>query len=133
MKREWKKEYSVGIEEIDNQHKKIFEIITRANENLLEEEHKGEQELIIKELFDYADYHFENEEKYFEKFGYSEKGFHIEEHNKYRVKILDFFQQIIREEDVYANMVDFVYSWWIEHILNVDKKYTNNFHEHGLK
>jgi len=132
MKIEWKDEYNLGVKEIDEQHQKFFEILARANDVLLLEKHTAEQEEILKEMFDYADYHFSTEEKYFEEFAYPEKDIHVEVHNKYRGKILDFYKKISAGEDVYAEMIDFIYDWWVGHILNTDRKYINIFQENGL-
>lgn len=132
MRIEWKDEYNLGIKEIDEQHQKFFEILASANDILLLEKHTSDQEKIIKEMFDYADYHFSTEEKYFEKFDYSEKDTHEKEHDEYRRKTLDFHKKISTEKDVYTEMIDFIYGWWVGHILNTDRKYIKNFHNNGL-
>mgnify|MGYP000867218199 FL=1 len=64
---EWKSEFSLGISEIDEQHKKILAIINKLYDLFSNKEHQdiAEIERIIKELADYAVYHFQTEEKYF--------------------------------------------------------------------
>jgi len=129
----WKDTYSIGIKEIDTQHKKFFGILARADDTLLLKKHEGEPEVIIKELFNYADYHFSVEERYFEKFNYPEKDIHVREHAEYRKKTLDFYKQISSGENIYAELIDFIYNWWVGHIMYSDRKYIENFKEHGIR
>ncbi len=133
MSIEWKKEYNLNIKKIDEQHKKFFEILSKADDILLLQKHEKEQEDILKEMFEYADYHFSTEENYFQQFNYPLKDKHIEEHDKYRQKVLDFYAKISNENYIYEEMIDFIGNWWIGHILHTDKKYVDFFNKHNIK
>ena len=57
---EWKERYMLGIEEVDKQHKKLFEIGARAYElTRLDNAYDRYDDImeVLKELFDYAQYH----------------------------------------------------------------------------
>ena len=56
--------------EIDEQHKKILMIINNLSDLFAEKKHQDSDEIskIIKKLADYAIYHFQTEEKYFQDF-----------------------------------------------------------------
>ena len=133
----WQSEYELGIVEIDNQHKKIVEIINRLFEMF--STHKMEDEAgltqILKELSDYADYHFTTEEKYFEAFKYPQAAGHIEMHNNYRTKIGEFKTQFAaaKDEAIFFNLTNFLQDWWIWHINNLDREYAPLFKENGVK
>jgi hemerythrin len=64
---EWRKNYETGIEELDKQHQRLFEIANNAY-GLLKNEYRTDKYddivEIIKELKDYTTYHFTDEEKY---------------------------------------------------------------------
>ncbi|QOY55538.1 hemerythrin family protein [Candidatus Sulfurimonas marisnigri] len=73
----WNNVYSVGIESIDTQHKKLFEIVNRlfAIENT-----SDKTEEIKKILYEFSDYmrtHFDDEEKYMLSIGYPDIKEHI--------------------------------------------------------
>jgi hemerythrin-like metal-binding protein len=131
----WQKEYELGIEEIDNQHKKIVEIINRLFPMSLELTDEEVLKVILTELTDYADYHFATEEKYFKLFNYPEAAGHIEVHNKYRNKIEEFKKEFAaaKTEEVFFNLNNFLKDWWIQHINHLDREYVPLFKEQGLK
>jgi hemerythrin len=131
----WEDKFSVGIKELDEQHKKIIEIINRLSEMKGAGNFSAEDLFkIIQELSDYAQYHFTNEEIYFREFDYPETEAHIREHEEYRLKIksLKDNYSVEQAEQTIADLLGFIDSWWIHHINHADKEYTECFHQHGL-
>ena|SRR3972149_9404054 len=125
----WNKLYSVNVKEIDDQHKKIFEIINRlyhVHKNI----DKGDLEEILNELENYAKYHFSTEEKYFNKFSYSDKENHIKTHEWYIQKIAEFKKRNINT--IMNDLLKFLRDWWLGHVQAVDIKYSDFFNQHGL-
>ncbi|MFC1748799.1 bacteriohemerythrin [Pseudomonadota bacterium] len=139
MKFVWDDKYSVQVELIDEQHKKYFSIVNRIADHL--DLAQADQQLlieIVKEMVDYALYHFETEEKYFLEFSCENCDGHIAEHNKYRSKMKEFLSktEVIMDEDVaqlFEEISVFAIEWFTSHILVEDKKYTQCFNEHGLQ
>ena len=130
---EWKEEYSVGIEEIDDQHQHMVGIINDLFYIINNKEFDKVDE-IYERASQYAKYHFDTEEKYFEEFEYGDTEAHIAQHNKYNEKILEFSKQYNQNDTPMSfQVIDFLEDWWINHIQGVDKKYTECFHDHGLK
>ncbi len=134
MALKWDKIYSVNVKEIDEQHKKIFSIIDRVHcpsgKNI---DDKGVLE-IIKELKDYGNYHLDTEEKYFKELNYPNADAHIDQHNKYRKKILELERDIesLGKEEARIQLSDFLRDWWIRHIQTMDQKYSDFLNENGL-
>lgn len=133
-KLEWNEVYSVGVEEIDNQHKKMFAVINElleAIETNSSEEHLGN---IIESLVQYKMFHFATEEKYFTEFNYEGAQEHINKHQDFnkRLKELEGKFPKYTIEFAYA-LVDFLEDWLIDHLMVMDQKYKKCFHEHGLK
>ena len=131
----WDESYSVGVKELDDQHKKIIEIIDRLY--LLISENKNiETEIpkILSELAEYADRHFSSEEIYFREFDYDKAESHIQIHNEYRERVKEFRHDFEAGKggEVLADLSDFVNGWWVWHINHTDKEYTQCFHDHGL-
>lgn len=130
---EWTEKNSVGVKELDNQHKKIIKIINELYEAMKNDEIDEKIEKIFNELVDYANYHFSTEERYFDLFNYQEKEVHKQQHNDYKKKISSFIKKSSGDKIFLPfELIDFLEDWWIYHINYSDKKYTECFHRHGL-
>jgi hemerythrin len=130
----WKLEYSVGVKEIDNQHKKIFEILGRLHIAIKSKrEHEFLAE-IIQELVNYSVYHFETEEKYFDKFKYEFTEEHKKQHQSFKEEIREIMDTPnLNEEKVTKQLLEFVIKWIKGHVTGADRKYIKCFQENGLK
>jgi hemerythrin-like metal-binding protein len=138
MKMEWKSEYSVKIKEIDDQHKKLFAFINSIDELVGKENIKNEITELVEGLIDYSIYHFNTEEKYFDKFDYIDSDKHKESHDDYKVKVAEFKKKIEDASDsdmtdIAYEILDFLEDWWVEHILHEDMKYAELFIKSGVK
>jgi hemerythrin len=123
----WKDEYRIGIDEIDEQHKKIFDIANEAYELLKNEFYYDKYDRIIElleELKDYAKFHFSFEEDYMLSIKY--KGYFSQKvaHDDFIDKINSFDLNAIDEnQDQYIlEILDFVVDWISQHILVSDKQ-----------
>lgn len=131
----WVPDYSVGVSELDHQHQKLMEIINRLFELYQEKKFSTtEVEPIFKELFDYADYHFGTEERYFQLYNYPHKDEHIDTHNVYRERIKAMKEKYDQshEGEILFEIANFLNDWWIWHINHIDKEYTKYFNANGL-
>jgi hemerythrin len=130
----WKEDYSVNIKEIDDQHKKIIEMLNVLYIAFMKKEHQEKLEKIIVELGNYAVYHFATEEKYFREFKFSGKMEHINEHVRFREKVSLFSEEFQRNNSVLTfSVINFLKDWLNKHILIDDKKYMKCFSENGLR
>ena len=130
---EWKKEYSVKVVEIDEQHQTLIKIIDDLYQSLM----KGNTKEMISQIFDrlnaYAIYHFGTEEKYFKELGYPHAPEHISQHEGYKVQIEKMEKETKEGKLDGFKLLFYLENWWINHILEIDKKYSDFFNEHGLK
>jgi hemerythrin-like metal-binding domain len=135
---EWKNDYSVNVQEIDNQHKRMFEIGEKISDLVLAKDdfdHYDEIINILQELKDYTIYHFDFEEKLMEKYGYPEVDPHKIQHI-FMIKKLQKLQTEDIDRDQKGAVIDliaFVSDWITGHILETDKRYKDFFNEKGLK
>ena len=124
---EWDDKYKLGVEEIDKQHKKLFdlaeEIYNLLKSNLFVDKYNKIIDL-INELRDYTAFHFSEEEKYMESIKYKKLFTHKIEHLKFidTVTKIDL-DKIDENQDAYIlELLDFVTDWIDNHILNTDLK-----------
>jgi hemerythrin len=129
----WDDSFSVKVAEIDLQHKKLFEIINRLNDQIQQSSNKEIITTIIKELEDYADYHFSTEEKYIEEFHCSDTDVHLAAHREYTSRIQKYADQYNTSQSLdLKEILRFLVAWWIGHITQMDHKYVQCFVDHGL-
>lgn len=129
---EWSEKYSVGVKEFDEQHLKMFGIINRFYDAMKNGQDNNNNIAILRELADYGEYHLKNEEKYFNEYAYPDKENHTKIHDSYRSKIEGFLKEA-NDSLVSFAIIDFLEDWWLGHIAQKDKEYTDFFHAKGLK
>ncbi|MFH1631728.1 MAG: hemerythrin family protein [bacterium] len=138
MKFEWKDEYLLGFEEIDEQHQNFFKMADEVNEFV------GEGNLTMDGLLEkltalsnYALYHFETEENYFKKCEYPGAEHHIELHHNYKERMRQLIDDLRGSDDgleeLAGKVVNFAWDWFAGHILNEDRKYIENFKKCGVE
>jgi hemerythrin len=123
---QWKDEFSIGVELIDEQHKHLFEIGNRIYdllENYLYIDKYDKILEIIKELSDYTKYHFKTEEDYMIQVKYPKYLSQKVEHDDFVQKIEEInLRDIDKEQDKHIrDILTFVFDWVLEHILKKDK------------
>ncbi|WP_415902681.1 bacteriohemerythrin [Neptuniibacter sp. QD29_5] len=122
---EWNQGLSVGVEEIDNDHKRLLAIISDLA-NAIEENHEKE---IIGQVFtkleEYVSLHFQREEALIARCGYPDLDEHIQGHQSFIDKIPELKEQLLHADsvevarDVYLFLVD----WLLNHIAVDDMSY----------
>lgn len=126
---QWKDDYMIGVEKIDEQHKKLFEIANRAYELLKNDMYIDKYDRIVAvldELKDYTKYHFDYEEKYMQSIGYKGMFKQKIEHDGFIKKINDIdLNKIDEDQDAYLlSILEFIVNWISNHILKTDKLIT---------
>lgn len=128
---EWKKEYAVGVDSIDEQHQRLFEIGNRIYdllENYILDDKYDKIVVIINELKEYTKYHFHSEEQYMLQNKYPRYFSQKVEHDDFINKIEEVELQDIDEnqEKYIRDLLHFVFNWILEHILQKDKLITSS-------
>ena len=133
---EWKGEYSVGVAELDTQHKTLIEIINHLAETVSHVSNEAEIRQIVADIVAYKNIHFATEEKYFKEFDYTEREEHERRHHEFSERIEELKQKHTAEGSAATlafEIVDFLEDWFVQHLLRTDKRYTECFHQHGLE
>jgi hemerythrin-like metal-binding protein len=121
---EWNDKFSVGIPEIDEQHKKLFEIISTVFDGIAERNDRELLKTAFDKILDYTKYHFATEEGYFVKFNYPDAVEHKQQHAKLIEETLALKEQYGEGSlGVNLELIDFLTHWLQRHILLHDKKY----------
>jgi hemerythrin-like metal-binding protein len=125
MSVEWDESYSVGIDTFDNHHKKLFELLN----GLSRISDKGEtgSEVVsktLKELLNYTEYHFGEEEKALGECGHSDLHIQKEEHEYFANKVKGYCTfYLAGTEPLAMDVVEFLHEWLSDHIKEKDRNY----------
>ena len=121
----WSEDLSVKVRGIDNQHKRLVELINDLHNAMKEGKGKEKLGTILNELISYTKYHFSSEEKLMQKKNYPSYLQHKEEHDSFTKKVIEFNRQFETGSLFLSNEVLlFLKDWLVEHIKGTDKKYS---------
>lgn len=113
----WKDEYSVGDATIDAEHKKLISLIGEIDEHCSDPAHE-----LLKQVLDYAEYHFRSEEDYMKKIGYPDLDTHIRLHKKLIHTLTSYQQHYEAHKISLSAFKSFLFVWVRDHILDEDIK-----------
>lgn len=127
----WKEEYEIGVEQIDEQHKRLFElgnnIYALINDYLYEDKYDKIVH-ILDELREYTKYHFKSEEAYMLQTKYPKYFSQKVEHDDFIEKIEEVeLRDLDKDQDKHIQeLLTFVFNWIIEHIVQKDMLMKNH-------
>lgn len=129
----WDDKYSVGVREIDGQHKVLVDMLNQLYDAMQSEKSSDILGGIILKLVNYTKTHFATEERYFERFGYPDTLSHKKEHEKFTQKVLAFKSDFDSGRvSLSVSITSFLKDWLASHIQSIDKKYGPFFNSRGL-
>ncbi len=121
---EWNNKMSVGIDQIDIQHKKLVQIINNLHDALKNDSFEEVLRPVFMELIDYTKTHFSTEEDIMEKAGYKDLEHHRKQHTMFVAKMMKMKNRCYQgKEEISVELISFLSSWIIGHILHSDKDY----------
>lgn len=123
----WKDEYKIGLELVDEQHMRLFEIAGEIYDlvKISEDIDKFDEIVdLIQELKDYTVFHFEKEEAYMLENRYPKFFAHKAMHETFIEKVSSVSITSLDENqtEYLLEMLEFVLDWLQNHILKVDKE-----------
>ncbi len=130
----WKDEYSVDIQEIDEQHKCLVEFINEMYKALAIKDNREQVEEVLNKLVDYTKVHFAVEECLMRMFEYPDYDAHKAIHDRIVHKVTEYQGQFKAGDDrVGMDLLMFLKDWLFDHINKVDKKYVPHLVKNGVK
>jgi hemerythrin len=125
---EWNTTFSVGIQKIDEQHKKFFSLINVLYDSILQDKSEAVVGSVLKELQQYVIFHFKSEETWMELYHYPDMINHKLEHQEGTKKLNKLMLEYERgRKTVDIELLKFLSDWLQNHILLVDRNYIPYF------
>ena len=118
---EWSNTFSVGVMEMDAQHRRLVDIVNRLHDAMKNGAAKTSVMCVVEELVAYTRTHFASEERVMRAAGYPEIDEHIAVHRKLIAHVESFRAET--GASLPLKLMSFLKGWLTKHILETDKKY----------
>lgn len=129
---EWKPEYSVGVKVLDDDHKRLIDLLNSFHTAY--QYHTGDEfeRKALQELVDYTKYHFEREETLMAEIGYPDLDAHKAQHRAMIAEVERFLEEYRQKgHEALLGVADYLNGWLIHHINGTDKQYSPFFQKAG--
>lgn len=129
----WRPEYSVNVQRLDTQHKRLFTTANRLLDAI--EEGRGTEEVTraLDAMLAYTMFHFSEEEALLERYGYRYRAKHKTRHKELLAQVEDLEKRLSGPSPTSPQEVlDFLHGWIVNHILVEDRRYGSDLNAKGL-
>jgi len=121
---DWSDELATGIPKIDEQHRKLIELVNGLHDALSKGKSREVLGDLLKALADYTDYHFKTEERAFGRYGYANAAAHKESHDALIGQLQDLMAKHGKGSlAVGVETLNFLIGWVKNHIMKEDRLY----------
>lgn len=129
----WSDDYSVGVEEIDEQHKVLVRLLNNLHQAIHERHGSEVCSRILDELAEYTRVHFAVEESLMRISNYED----FEAHKKIHTALIQQVQELqvkVREgtAKISFELLHFLKHWLSHHIIEADKQFGRHFAKVGM-
>jgi hemerythrin-like metal-binding protein len=120
----WDEKYTVGDEQLDQQHKRIVNMINLLGEAMEAGKIRPALMKIFTDLAGYTKTHFKAEELFMEQHKYSDVVAHHAQHLELNQKLADYYKNFFLSSiPQTVEVMEFLKHWLYDHILEEDKKF----------
>ncbi len=128
---EWNDTLAVGIAEIDQQHRKLIELIQHLQSV---DAHPDREFALVEQALDemvaYTMYHFGTEERLMEEYSYPQDVGHLAQHERFLSDVTNMMESFMAGSHVSAGDIgQYLGNWLIQHIQHTDQQLAAWLHE----
>ena len=120
----WNDKFSVNVETMDKQHKFFLDLLNNLDDQI---RLKNDDEIVktaVGKLFNYAAFHFRDEENILYMCGFPGIKEQRQEHGFFMKQVKEMEESIQNGSRVQlGSVVSFLKDWFVNHIMSEDKKY----------
>jgi len=119
----WGNILSIGVDEIDEDHRKLIDIFNTLNHALTDNESPAYLAAVLEELINCTVWHFSHEERLMLKHGYDKMDEHKEIHQNLIASAKDLQGKILKGDSaIGGDEIEFLEHWLTGHIFSDDMK-----------
>jgi hemerythrin len=122
----WTPQLSVGVEEIDAQHRELFRRVDLFLRAMAERRAARELEPLVRYLGTYVREHFAEEQQLMEFSGYPELGDHLEQHHHFEARFEALSGELGSSGPTLAlaqELVALLVDWLSDHLATTDRRF----------
>lgn len=132
--------YKIGIALVDDEHRRLFEIIKDTNDvihaELLHDKY-DEIMRLLEDLREYTEVHFRDEEELMKRINYPKLDAQKRAHSAFverlvEIDLSDLDAMDDNQQEYLADLIQFLLGWLSNHILGMDKQIAAYMKEHGI-
>lgn len=129
----WNEQLKVGIDVIDDDHRKLVELINELHDGMMAGCNREALGSILDRLVSYTRLHFAREEEFFARTGYLDAA-HKKAHADLMAQMIDLTAKFKGELLAAPSplIMDFLKDWLNDHILGSDKKCAAHLNSMGI-
>jgi hemerythrin-like metal-binding protein len=125
-KKIWSNEFSIGNSAIDEEHKRLLEVIDDLVDLVELNGNREDFAKILSKMTDYVFIHLRKEENYMKEFAYPRLKEHIQYHRDYNYKVAMYNTELLGSNPPDPKeVIEYLDKWWKNHILTFDLDYEN--------
>ena len=131
---EWSNALSVKVDDIDNQHKRLVDLVNQLHDAMLQGKGREAMGKVLGGLIDYTKTHFAFEERLMTTHSYPASALHKAEHDDLTKKVLDLQSQyLLGKMTITLDVMRFLQDWLSTHIQKVDRQFGIFLNGKGVK
>lgn len=126
----WDGVLSVGVDEIDEDHRKLIDIFNVLNHAVADGESPEYLAAVVEELINCTVWHFSHEERLMLKYAYDETEEHKTEHRELIRDAKQLQQEIYQgQEGLTEKHIEYLERWLTEHIFTSDMRLGDHLYQ----
>ncbi len=126
----WTDDYCLNIKAIDDQHKKLVDMINMFYNEMSKKSNKELISDLISKMKAYTEFHFKTEEELFSKLPYQNSNEHKDKHQDFIDKVTDLENRFIKGKLILSiEITNFLKEWITDHIMVSDKEYAKIYND----
>ena len=129
----WSHECIVGVEAMDDQHGVLMDTLNDLRLMLVRGTDRREVSLQLERLIEFTQMHFQSEERLLRQHGFPEANEHESDHQHLLGKLYTALEQVNHEDGIHlSSLLEFLPSWYLDHVEKQDQPYGAWLNQHGV-
>ena len=129
----WNATYSVKVKRFDDDHQQLFNIVNELHEGMSKGRGKEVLQDVLTKLLRYTERHFTAEEAVMKELAYPGLAAQTDQHRKFTNKIKEVADQYKAGSlGLSVDVLDYLTKWLSQHIVGVDKQYSEFMNAKGI-
>lgn len=130
---EWSAQCEVGIEKVDDQHKRLFEMLNDLHQATIDGAEQSTLARILDDMVEYTVYHFETEETLFLEYSYPGYDEHKKAHDDLTAQAVALQKQFRDgSATISFEVLEFLHGWLMDHTTGLDQEMVPFFEGKGV-